>query len=750
MRPSEDGVSRVVRVIDAAAIRARLQAEGRDLTNRRPSRPGAPGRPGSFREIRVVPDHRGGGVQMVDVTQRSGFGAPGGAPAPGMAPGARPAKPGGGGGRKGRDEGGGDGFRRSEVAERAGARDLWVTPGKKRKAAKRGQETQVTTPAAHKRVIDIQGTIQVGELARQMSIKVGDIIRKLMSMGMMVTMNQNIDFDTAAIVAQEFEFEVKNVEFQEEDLLAGETQEVGTRTTRPPVVTVMGHVDHGKTSLLDAIRSANVAAGEAGGITQHIGAYSVVIPKGRITFLDTPGHEAFTAMRARGAKMTDLVVLVVAADDGVMPQTIEAANHAKAANVPIVVALNKIDKAEANPDRVKQQLAEHGLVPEDWGGTTMYFPVSAKKRTGVDALLDGLLLQAEVMELKADADRLAKGAIVEAQLDKGRGPVATLLVQEGTLHTGDAIVAGECYGRVRAMYDDRGNTVEVATPSTPVMVLGLDGVPNAGDHMDAVADADTAKTVATHRRMKRREKELAQDNRVTLENFLDKTRKDQAKELKLVVKADVQGSVEAVSAALERLSNNQVKVAIVHSGVGAVTESDVNLSAASGAVIIGFGVRPDPKAQAHAEQHHVEIRTYNIIYEAAAEVRAAMEGLLAPTLREKYLGRAEVRQVFQVAKVGQIAGCQIVDGKINRQAKLRLLRDQKHVFEGKVGSLRRFKDDVKEVLQGFECGLSIEGYGDIKVGDVIEAFEVEVIRSKLEGVPDPAAAYRTAPAEARP
>ncbi|MEW5852560.1 MAG: translation initiation factor IF-2, partial [Myxococcota bacterium] len=735
--PGDEGVSRVVRVIDADAIKARLAAEGRDFQARRHG--GGPGGGGRFpqvRELRVVQDNRGGGPQMVDVTRDRGAIGAGGKP---------------GKGKKGK---GGDGGEQAPVSRRdllemrAGARDLWRTPGKKKKGSKRGQETQVTTPAAHKRVIEIQGTITVGELARQMAVKVGDVIRKLMGMGMMVTMNQTIDYDTAAIIATEFEFEVKNVEFQETEIMAEEEAVEGEAQVRPPVVTIMGHVDHGKTSLLDAIRSANVAAGEAGGITQHIGAYSVTTPRGKITFLDTPGHEAFTAMRARGAQVTDLVVLVVAADDGPMPQTVEAINHAKAANVPIVVAVNKVDKPEANPERVMQQLSEHGLVPEKWGGTTMYFPVSAKRKDGINELLEGLVLQAEVMELTAVTDKRAKGTIIEAQLDKGRGPVATVLVQEGTLRVGDNVVAGDYYGRVRAMYDDRGATLEAAPPSIPVAVLGLNGVPNAGDRFDAVADAETAKTVAGHRSAKTREKELAQESRVTLETFLTRTAKDAAKELKLIVKGDVQGSVEAVSAALQRLSNPQVKVTIVHSGVGAVTESDVNLAAGE-AIIIGFGVRPDPKAMAHAEQMNVQIKTYNIIYEAAAEVRAAMEGLLAPTIRERYLGRAEVRQVFNISKVGTVAGCSVVDGKFVRTARVRLLRDGKQIFDGKLGSLKRVKDDVREVAQGYECGMSIEGYNDIHQGDIIEAYEMEVQRAKLEGVPDPAAPHRQSQSEAR-
>jgi len=717
-------VSHVTRRIDPAAIAERLRADKRTFAPRGPRGPNV------SRDVMVRPGP--GGPTMVDVN-RGPFtpGAPGAAPGGGARPGKRKA----GSGRSGTEEAGA-GEKRG--VDRADARDLWVTFDKKKKPSKRGQETQVTTPAAHKRVIEMQGTIQVGELARQMSMKVGDIIRKLMSMGVMATMNQTIDFDTATIIAGEFQFEVKNVAFQETDILEGQEQvEAGEiQSPRPPVVTIMGHVDHGKTSLLDAIRAEDVAAGEHGGITQHIGAYWVKTPKGVITFLDTPGHEAFTAMRARGSKITDIVVLVVAADDGVMPQTQEAVNHAKLAKVPVIVAVNKMDKPGANPERVMQQLAEHDLLPEQWGGKTIYVPVSAKRKDGIPELLEAILLQSEVMELKAAANKRGKGTVVEAQLDKGRGPVATVLVQEGTLKLGDNVVAGDFFGRVRAMYDDRGTSVKEATPSIPVAVLGLSGVPQAGDRFDVVAGGDMAKTVAEHRARVRREKELAIDNRVTLDRVKDLIAQKDLKQLNLVVKGDVQGSVEALSAALTRLTNHQVKVVIVNKAVGGVTESDVNTAIAGDAIIIGFGVRADPKAAAHAEQHNVDIRHYNIIYEAVAEVRDAMEGLLAPTYREKYLGKAEVRQVFQVSKVGAVAGCSVMDGKITRSSKVRLMRENKQLFDGKILSLRRFKDDVREVTTGFECGIGIEGFNDLQAGDVIEAYEMEVIRSKLEGVPE--------------
>jgi translation initiation factor IF-2 len=495
----------------------------------------------------------------------------------------------------------------------------------------------------------------------------------------------------------------------------------------------MGHVDHGKTSLLDAIRKANVAAGEAGGITQHIGAYSVTTPDGKaVTFLDTPGHEAFTAMRARGAKVTDVVVIVVAADDGVMPQTREAINHAKAAEVPILVAINKMDKPGANPQQVKNQLMEFGLVDESLGGDTIMVPVSAKTKEGLPSLIEMLLLQAEVLDLKADPSRPARGAVVEAKVEKGRGPVATVIVEDGTLRVGDALVTGTQYGRVRAMLNDRGEKVEEVLPGHPVEVLGLSGVPTAGDDFNAVENEAAAKEIAGHRSLKEREKELTKTSKVKLEDFFAKAKTGEVKELKLVIKADVQGSVEAVSEALRKLSGAKVTVNVIHAGVGGPNETDVMLASASNGIIIGFNVRPEPKAAETASKQGVDIRNYSIIYEAVDEVRKAMEGLLEPIRREHTLGRAEVRNLFSVPKLGTIAGCAVVDGKIARSAMVRLIRDSKQVYTGKIGSLRRFKDDVREVASGFECGLSIDGYADIKQGDVIEAYEIEEIRQSLD------------------
>ncbi|MFH1811859.1 MAG: translation initiation factor IF-2 [Pseudomonadota bacterium] len=705
-RPASQ-VSKVVRIIDAEAIKQRLASEGKNFQPRRPPAPRFP----QVRELHVVQDQFGRGPTMVDVSAQN----------------QRPSKKGKKGGTQETVIN-----RRDMLEMRAGARDLWLTPGKKRRATKKGQKTEITQMAAHKRVVEVPGTITVGDLAKAMATKAGEVLRKLMGMGMMVTINQTIDYDTAAIIATEFEYEAKNVAFEEENLLETTEDKPEDLASRAPVVTIMGHVDHGKTSLLDGIRHSRVVDGEAGGITQHIGAYSVEMERGRITFLDTPGHEAFTAMRARGAQITDLVVLVVAADDGVMPQTVEAINHAKAAKVPIIVAVNKVDKPDANPDRVMQSLTEHALVSEAWGGDTMFVNVSAKKHTGIEDLLEGILLQAEVLDLKSNPSKPSHGTIVEAQLDKGRGPVATVLIQEGTLKTGDSVVSGDFYGRVRALYDDRGTQVEEAGPSTPVQVLGLCGVPNAGDSFDTVADEKTAKTIAEHRAQKHREQELAQSAKVSLETFLLRAKANEALELKLIVKADVQGSVEAVADALTRLTNNQVKVVVQHSAVGAISEGDVNMATASEAIIIGFGVRPDTKALQLAEKAKVDIRLYNIIYEAVDAVKAAMEGKLPTTTIEKYLGRAEIRQTFSVPKVGTVAGCSVIDGKLQRNARIRLLRDGKVLFDGKLSSLKRFKDDVREVNQGYECGAGIDGYNDLKPADLIEAYELLEIATKLE------------------
>ena len=606
-------------------------------------------------------------------------------------------------------------------------------PKKKRALpGKEQRKTEITVPKASKRVIKISEVITVGDLARDMGVKAGEVIKKLMGLGMMATINQVLDADTATLIASEFDHQVENVAFDAEGALEVEHQVEEQETAlmpRPPVVTIMGHVDHGKTSLLDAIRSTNVTAQEHGGITQHIGAYHVQVDGRSVTFLDTPGHEAFTAMRARGAQVTDIVVLVVAADDGVMPQTVEAVNHARAAEVPIIVAVNKIDRPDANLERVKRGLSEYGLVSEDWGGDTVLAPVSAKTHEGIPHLLEMLLLQSDILELKANPNKLARGTIVEAKLDRGRGPVATILVQEGTLHVGDAFVCGAFYGKVRAMVDDRGLKVDAAPPSFPVEILGLQGVPQAGDSFVAVADEAKARQVAEYRQSKQRETELVKSSKVSLEELYDQIKAGDMRELRVVLKADVQGSVEALTEALGRLSSDEVKLRVLHGSVGGITESDILLAAASNAIVIGFNVRPESKGAALAAKEGVDVRLYTIIYEAVADVRAAMEGLLEPTYREQTLGRVEVRQIFNISGAGTIAGCYIAEGKVQRGSLVRLLRDQVVVHEGKLSSLKRFKDDVREVAAGYECGLAIEGYQDIKQGDVIEAYEkIPVVR----------------------
>ncbi|MBM2806039.1 MAG: infB, partial [Deltaproteobacteria bacterium] len=555
---------------------------------------------------------------------------------------------------------------------------------------------------------------------------------KLMGMGMMATINQVLDADTATLIASEFDHQVENVAFDVDGMLEVEHQaeeQESALTPRSPVVTIMGHVDHGKTSLLDAIRSTNVTAHEHGGITQHIGAYHVQVDGRNVTFLDTPGHEAFTAMRARGAKVTDIVVLVVAADDGVMPQTVEAINHARAADVPIIVAVNKIDRPDANLEKVKRGLSEYGLVSEDWGGDAVFAPVSAKTHEGIPHLLEMLQLQADILELKANPDKLARGTIVEAKLDRGRGPVATVLVQEGTLHVGDAFVCGVFYGKVRAMIDDQGRKVDAAPPSFPVEILGLQGVPLAGDSFVAVADEAKARQVAEFRHSKQRETELVKSSKVSLEELYSQIKAGDVKELRVVLKADVQGSVEALTEALTRMSTHDVKLKVIHGSVGGITESDILLAAASNAIVIGFNVRPESKGAALASREGVDVRLYTIIYEAVADVQAAMEGMLEPTFREQVHGRVEIRQIFNIVGVGTIAGCHVSEGKVARGHMVRLLRDQVVVHEGKLASLKRFKDDVREVAAGYECGLSLEGFQDLKQGDVIESYEkIPVIR----------------------
>ncbi len=592
--------------------------------------------------------------------------------------------------------------------------------------------TPITEAKAIKRRIKIFETISVADLAHRMGIKVNQIIAKLMGLGVMATMNQSLDFDTATLVATDFGYEIEQGITEEQNVLNLEEEEGGGESLpRPPVVTVMGHVDHGKTSILDAIRKTDVAAGEAGGITQHIGAYYVRSGSGDVVFLDTPGHEAFTEMRSRGAQVTDVVVLVVAADDGVMDQTKEAINHAQAATVPIVVAVNKVDKPNANPERVTRELAELGLVPEEWGGDTIYCQTSAKQNEGIDELLYNIQLQAEILELKADPARKARGHVVEAQLHKGRGAVATILVQEGTLKTGAPFVVGQHYGKVRSLINDKGEMIKEAGPSMPVEVQGLSGVPLAGDEFIVVASEKMARNVGFSRQHKARETELASITKISLDRLFEKMQEGEVKELRAILRSDVQGTLEAFGQAIEKLSTDAIKVKTLHQGTGTITDSDVLLASASDAIIIGFNVRPSIKVKELAEKEKVDIRSYDVIYHALDDIRKAMTGLLDPTFEEKVIGTAEVRDIFQVPKVGTIAGSYVVDGKIERNSNARVLRDGVVIFTGRVGSLRRFKDDVKEVLSGYECGIGIENYNDIKVGDSIEAYVVEAVESTL-------------------
>ena len=594
------------------------------------------------------------------------------------------------------------------------------------------------------RSITITEGISVKDLAEKLGIRAKDLIARLLARGVFATINQTLDAELASEMARFFGADTNVISFEEQaakeiaDAASGEEGAGAEEVPRPPVVTIMGHVDHGKTTLLDSIRLTNVAGGEAGGITQHIGAYKVKIQDeqspayGReIVFLDTPGHEAFTRMRARGAKATDIVVLVVAADDGVMPQTLEAIDHAHAAEVPIIVAVNKIDKPDALPDRVKKQLGDRGLVPEDWGGTTVFVDVSAKQKTNLNLLLEMICLVADLQELKASPDRSAAGVVLEAKLDRGRGPVATVLVQNGTLRTGDNFVVGNVYGKVRAMFDDRGQQLEEAPPSTPVEILGMEGLPQAGDQFIVVADRDKARGISEYREQKSREAALAKSSRVSLEGLAEQLKAAGTKELNIILKADVGGSVEVLTDLLSKLSNEKVRLKVLHSGVGAITESDVLLASASNAIIIGFNVRPERKAQELAEQDKVDIRLHSIIYELQNEIKRAMTGLLEPTIKETYQGRAEVKDTFRIPKVGTVAGCQVVDGLIKRDSEVRLLRDNIVIFKGKVASLRRFKDDASEVRNGMECGIAIANYGDIKVGDIIEAFVTERVAAEV-------------------
>ncbi len=595
-----------------------------------------------------------------------------------------------------------------------------------RRAGGARAQQQTTQPIkASKRKIRVDDTIRLTDLAHQMGIKAQDLIKKLFSMGVMATINQSLDFETALLLAAEFKYEVEKAGFSEDEfLLPKEADKAEDLKPRPPVVTIMGHVDHGKTSLLDAIRSTSVASGEAGGITQHIGAYHVTTSRGEVVFLDTPGHEAFTTMRARGAKVTDIVVLVVAADDGVMEQTREAVSHSKAAGVPIVVAVNKMDKEGADPDRVKRELSDLGLMPEDWGGDTIYAHVSAKKRQGLDELLELILLQAEVLDLKANPDKPGRGHVVEAKLDKGRGPVGTVLIQEGQINQGDAFVCGLISGKVRAMFDDQGRQIKSAGPAIPTEIQGFEAIPEAGDEFVIVEDEKVARKIAEDRRVKHRDKELAKESKVTLESFLASKAGEEAQNLNLLLKADVQGSLEAISEALRKLSTDEIKIAIIHGGAGAITESDILLASASNAIIIGFNIRPTAKIKEVAEQEKVDIRFYDIIYKLVDDIKAAMSGMLSPDIKEVYLGQADVQQVFSVPKIGNIAGCMVSDGKLKRNAGIRLLRNGVVIYTGKLSSLKRFKDDAKEVTKGYDCGAGLENFNDVKIGDIIEAFEL--------------------------
>ena len=601
---------------------------------------------------------------------------------------------------------------------------------KKKKKRKKGSEDDSLEQDVE--VIEIGKTITFKELAEKLNKPVNDVIKTLIFTGVMAAINQEIDFETAEKVAEKYEVAV--YEKEEENTLEEFEEETDVEeenlAKRPPIITVMGHVDHGKTSLLDAIRKSKVTSTEAGVITQHIGAYTVEVNGETLTFLDTPGHEAFTAMRARGAQITDVVILVVAADDGIMPQTVEAINHCKAANVPMIVAINKMDREGANPDRVKQELTEHGLVVEDWGGDIIAVPVSAKTRENIDTLLEMVLLTSEMQELKADAGRKAKGTVVEAKLDKGRGAVATLLVQNGTLHMGDSIIVGSTYGRIRAMFDDSGKKIKSAGPSIPVEVLGLSEVPAAGDRFTVVKDEKTARNMAEARKEKIRQESFATSHRVSLEDLYSQIKEGSVKELSVIVKADVQGSVEAIKASLEKLSTDDVKVRVIHGAVGAISETDITLAAASNAIVIGFNVRPDNNAVAASERDGVEVKTYRVIYDAIEDIKSAMIGMLDPEYKEVVLGTAEIRATYKISNVGTIAGGYVLTGKLVRNADVRVIREGIVIFESKLASLKRFKDDVKEVNAGYECGFSVEKFNDIKEGDIIEAYTMEAVQRK--------------------
>ena len=630
-------------------------------------------------------------------------------------------------------------FSRVDLVDYDGGDVRRVRPGGKGGSKDRGgshatSHTEITQPKASKRVVKMDEAITVGELAKQMSVKAGEVIQRLINLGIMATINQSLDHDTTAILVEDFGFTIESVSFDEAKILEHkETEDPALLKPRPPVVTVMGHVDHGKTSLLDYIKKTTVVDSEHGGITQHIGAYSVAVGDKSITFIDTPGHAAFTAMRARGAQITDIVILVVAADDGVMPQTREAISHAQAAKVPMVIAINKMDKQGANPERIKQQLTELGLQPEDWGGDTLYFPVSALKGSGIKELLEGVLLVAELREYSANPDKSARGSIIETKVERGRGTVATVLVQSGTLRAGDIFVSGSVSGRVRAMTDYKGQRLSEAGPSIPVEITGFDGIPDAGDDFSVVTSEAEARDIAMNRAEKiaKEERSLA-TGPISLEEFARRANNQAAAELNIILKADVNGSVQAVQDSIEKLSNDRVKVRVLHAGVGGISESDIQLAIASRAIVIGFNVRAEPRASADAERAGVQLRFYRIIYELIDDVKLAMAGLLAPIKEEVALGRAEVRETFTVPKLGTVAGCYVVDGTVKRGAFVRLVRDSRVVHEGKMASLRRFKDDVREVQNGYECGIGIENYNDVKQGDTIEIFEIKETAATLE------------------
>ncbi len=699
-------------------------------------RPSGPGQGGGYGAPRPSGPGQGGGYG-------------GGAPRPGGFGGQRPGgyggggqRPGGGGygGRPGMGGGpnrpGGPGNAVMGASKTAVRKPL---RGKKPAYTKREEEAEKALQQKKKadaralaipKEIDIMENISVSDLAKKMNLKPSELIGKLMKLGVMATMNQKIDADTATILAQEYNCAVHIVSLYDETVIAKVDDIASDLIHRSPIVTVMGHVDHGKTKLLDAIRKTDVVAGEFGGITQHIGAYQVETPKGRITFLDTPGHEAFTKMRARGAQVTDIVILVVAANDGVMPQTREAIDHAKAAKLPIIVAINKIDLPEANPDRVKTQLSEVGLIPEDWGGTTQFVEISALQKKGIPELLDAILLQAEILELTANYARNAEGKVIESRIDQGRGIVATVIVERGTLKIGDSFVAGIFPGKVRALFNDKGERIESAPPSTPVEVVGFEGIPNAGDPFEAVDDEKFAREISSKRQELKKYEEAKNVKKITLDNLYSTIQEGEVKELKVIIKADVQGSVEALKGLLEKLSTPEVRLNVIRSAAGAISEDDVNLASASDAIIIAFNVRPSPKAKSLADQEKVDIRKYNIIYRAEEEIRKAMEGLLAPEVKESEIGKVEVREIFKVPKIGVIAGCFVLEGKVTRSSKVRVIRDSIEIHQGNIGSLKRFKDDAREVAAGYECGIGIVDCNDVKEGDIFEIYEmIEVART---------------------